>query len=138
MSCIQRCSTCRGEVIHIDVCGPMLVNALEGSRYFVTFIDKYSDYVNVACIAKKSDVQAQFMQYHVWLEKRYDCVIKVSHCDGGGEYQTIDNYLESQGIERRRLPPYSPQQNRISERTNRTLFECARSMLLHAKFCMQF
>ena len=139
MSPIQRHSTRRGEVIHGDVCGPMSVrSSLGGSRYFVTFIDEYSGYVTVASIAKKSDVQYHFKRYHVWLERRYDCVIKVLHCDGGGEYHALDNYLESQGIEQRRLPPYSPEQNGMAERTNRTLVECARSMLLHSKLRMQF
>lgn len=30
------------EIIHTDVCGPMSVNSVDGSRYFVTFIDDYT------------------------------------------------------------------------------------------------
>ena len=116
----------------------MTVNALGGSRYFVTFIDEYSGYVTVACIYEKSDVQLEFKRYHSWVERRYDCVVKVMHCDGGGEYQALNDYLQCQGIERVMLPPYSPEQNGMEERTNRTLVECARSMLLYAKLPLQF
>ena len=131
-------STHRGEVIHSDVCGPMSVSSLGGSKYFVTFIDEYSGYVTVVSMSKKSDVQSHFKKYQAWLERRYDCVIKVLHCDGGGEYQALDGYLALLGIERLRLPPYSPQQNGMAERTNRTLVECAKSMLFHAKLPTQF
>ena len=50
----------RGEMNHSDVCGPMTINSVRGSRYFVTFIDEYSGYVTVACIYEKSDVQLEF------------------------------------------------------------------------------
>lgn len=110
-----------GEVIQSDVCGPMTVNSLGGSRYFVIFIDEHAGYVTVACIPKKSNVQLEFKWYHVWVERCHDCVAKVLHWDGSGEYQALSNYLECQGMERVMLPPYSPEQNGMAERTNRTL-----------------
>lgn len=33
------------ELIHSDICGPMSVQSLNGSRYFITFIDDYSRYM---------------------------------------------------------------------------------------------
>lgn len=125
-------------MIHSDVCGPMSVSSLGGSKYFVTFIDEYSGYVNVVPICKKSDVHSNFKKYQVWLERRYDCVMKLLYCDGGGEYKALDSYLELQGIERMRLPPYSPQQNGMAERANKTLIECAKSILFHAKTTYEF
>lgn len=62
-----------GEVIHSDVCGPMSVPSLGGSRYFVTFIDEFSGYITAVPIAKRSEVGKRFMNYSVWLERRYDC-----------------------------------------------------------------
>jgi hypothetical protein len=38
----DRNSTCVGDVIHSDVCGPITPIALGGYRYFVTFTDDYS------------------------------------------------------------------------------------------------
>lgn len=35
------------ELVHSDVCGPMSVNSIDGSRYFVTFIDDYTRYTYV-------------------------------------------------------------------------------------------
>ena len=36
-----------GSIIHSGVCGPMPVNSIGGSRYFVTFIDNCSKYIHI-------------------------------------------------------------------------------------------
>ena len=41
-------------------------------------------------------------------------------------------YLESKGICHELTVPYSPQQNRVAERMNRTLMQSSRSMIAHA------
>lgn len=127
-----------GAVVHSDVCGPMSVTSFGGSRYYVTFIDEFSGFITVVPIARKSDVASAFKKYHPWLERKYDCKLKRLHCDGGGEYRALAGYLESEGIELQQTPPYSPEQNGIAERANRTLMESARSMILHAKMPRAF
>lgn len=121
-----------GGCIHTDVCGPMSIPSLGGSRYFVTFIDEYSNFVNVRFIEKKSEVASEFRSFKAWFERKFDCAIKRLHTDGGGEYIALKGYLKDQGIEWTYSPPYSSNQNGISERANRTLVETALSMLTHA------
>lgn len=82
-------ATKTGEVIHSDVCGPISVDSIGGSRYFVTFIDEFSGFITVVTIAKRSEVVDNFKRYHRWLERKYDCRIKTLHCDGGGEYISL-------------------------------------------------
>ena len=41
-------------------------------------------------------------------------------------------YLKSKGIHHELTVPYSPEQNGVAERMNRTLMEMARSMMAHA------
>ena len=45
---------------HSDVCGPMNVPSVGGSRYFVTVIDSFSRYATVYVIKQKSDVFPKF------------------------------------------------------------------------------
>ena len=54
--------------------------------------------------------------------------------DNGGEYVSTEfkDYLKQRGIKQELTVPYSPQQNGVAERVNRTLMESARSMLAHA------
>lgn len=55
--------------------------------------------------------------------------------DNGGEYLSDEfkEYLKLKGIYHELMVPYSPQQNGVAERINRTLMESARSMMSHAK-----
>ena len=60
--------------------------------------------------------------------------IKTLRIDNGGEYLSDEfkTYLISKGIHHEMSAPYTPQQNGIAERMNRTLMESAHSMLSHA------
>ena len=51
------------EVVHSDVCGPMVVNSHGGSRYFVTFIDDFSKYTQVYLINHKHEVLDKFKEF---------------------------------------------------------------------------
>ena len=51
--------------------------------------------------------------------------------DGGGEYDNNDfkTHLEEKGVKHEMSCPYTPSQNGVSERSNRTVMEAARCML---------
>lgn len=50
-------------LIHSDICGPMNVESLERSRYFVTFIDDFSRYTETVILRKRSGVLKAFRNY---------------------------------------------------------------------------
>lgn len=54
--------------------------------------------------------------------------------DGGGEYGSKEflKYLESKGIHHEKTNAYTPQENGVAERMNRTLVESARALLSDA------
>ena len=64
------------ELVHNDVCGPMNVNSVGGSRYFVTFIDDYSRYTTVYIIKHKSEVLEKFKEFVEMAENITGCRIK--------------------------------------------------------------
>lgn len=88
-----------GDVVHSDVCGPMACASVGGSKYCVTFIDEHSGYIHVVPIKLKSDVAAAFRKFHLWFERKFGCVVKCLHSDGGGEYLALNHYLQERGIE---------------------------------------
>lgn len=67
-------------------------------------------------------------------ERQTGCKIKALRSDNGREYinKRFDDFLKQHGIVRQLSVPYSPQQNGVAERANRTLVEMARSMLVHS------
>ena len=60
--------------------------------------------------------------------------------DNGGEYMSNEfkKYLRDNLIEHETTNPYSPEQNGVAERMNRTLIEKARAMIIHAGLSYSF
>jgi len=60
--------------------------------------------------------------------------------DNGREYVTseLTNFLKKEGIQHQLTVPYTPQQNGVAERKNRTLTEAAKCMLLDADLDNRF
>ena len=122
------------ELVHADVCGPLHVVSVGGSRWFVAFVDDYSRYVSVYMMKSKDEVFDKFMQFVKSSENAIGKKIKKLRSDNGGEFTStkFNNYCEAHGIEKHLTVPYTPQQNGVAERMNRTLMEMTRSMLYHA------
>ena len=121
-----------GEIIHSDVCGPMPIQTIAGKRYFVSFIDGFTGFKSIYLLSKKSEVPDRFMEFAAHFERRNECIIKGLYSDNGGEYEGMHDHLREQGIEVVRSAPYTPEQNGVAERANRTLMNMVRSMLSHS------
>ena len=65
------------------------------------------------------------------MEKQSERAIKVLRTDRGGEFTStvFELFCDEQGIKRQLTAPYTPEQNGVAERKNRTVVEMARSML---------
>ena len=94
--------------------------------------DKFVDFVIMA--ENQFGVKIQDFE----LEGELGLKLKKLRSDGGGEYisKRFVEFCASRGIEKQITVPYTPQQNGVAERMNRTLMEMARSMLYHAN-CSQ-
>lgn len=66
--------------------------------------------------------------------------IKKLRADNGREYvsQRMETILKNSGIQHQLTVPYSPQQNGLAERMNRTLVEKARSMIVAADLLIKY
>ena len=123
------------QCVHSDVCGPMPTQSIGGNKYFVTFIDDYSRYCKVYFMKYKSEVFNKFKEFESTTTNECGCSIGTLRTDNGGEYlsKEFDSYLQSKGINHELSAPYSPAQNGVAERFNRTLMESARTMMAQAE-----
>ena len=128
------------ELIHSDLCGPMNVESIGGSKYVLTFTDDYTRYVTVYFLKSKSEVLSKFEEYVNMVENATGQRVQNLLTDNGGEYvsQNFRKFCASKGIFRQFTNSYTPEQNGISERLNRTLIESAKSMIFHAKMPLNF
>ena len=127
------------ELIHSDVCGPMHTESKGGSLYFLLFIDDFSRYSHIYFLKNKSEVYDKFVDFVTMAENLTNKKVKKIRSDNA-EY-TSNKFIEfckKHGIARETSIPYTPEQNGVSERMNRSLVEMARSMLHHADIPLSF
>ncbi|KAH9138125.1 hypothetical protein AeRB84_017508 [Aphanomyces euteiches] len=128
-------------LVHSDICGPMRHPALrDRSWYFITFTDDYSRYGFVFFLKNKSDALQCFKEFTAYCRTQFDLPVRCLRSDNGGEYfsNLFSEFLLENGIQHDATVPHTPQQNGVSERMNRTLVECARSLLHFCKAPLRF
>ena len=119
-------------LVHSDLCGPFGSPAYGSNALFmVTFTDDFTRYSIVYLVQRKSEVIDCFRRYIAWAERITGQKILAFRTDNGGEYVSheLRQLLQAQGIQHWRTAPYTPEQNGVAERLNRTIVESARSML---------
>ena len=108
------------EIMHTDIFGPMSVESLRGSRYFLLFIDDYSHMSWVFFLKHKSETFENFKKFKALVEKQSGCSIKTLRLDRGGEFNSneFNIFCEENDIRRELTAPYSLEQNGVVEGKN--------------------
>ncbi|GJZ09544.1 retrovirus-related pol polyprotein from transposon TNT 1-94 [Tanacetum coccineum] len=97
------------ELIHMDLCGPMRVESINGKKYILVIVEDYFRYTWVYFLRTKDETPEMIKKF-----------IAQAH------YEKL-RIMQQFSIAR------SPQQNGVVERRNRTLIEAARTMLIFSK-----
>lgn len=120
------------EVVVSDLCGPMPTTSLGGARYLMTFIDVFTGFTYVYFLKSKDEAAQKVKNFMEMLKVQKGKVTKVFRCDRGTEYinNEVRVYLEENGILFQCTAGYSPEQNGVAEKKNRSLMEAARTMLI--------
>ncbi|KEP45406.1 integrase core domain protein, partial [Rhizoctonia solani 123E] len=84
---------------------------------------------------QKNEALRNFKLYEKFLETQRNASIKMLQVDNGKEFvhKEFKDHLESNGTILRTTAPYSPAQNGIAERLNRTLFDHEHCMMFEAE-----
>jgi transposase InsO family protein len=119
------------DLLHMDLFGPIAYISIGGSKYCLVIVDEYSRFTWVLFLQEKSQTQETLKRFLRWVQNEFGLRIKKIRSDNGTEFKNsqIKGFLEEQGIKHEFSSPYTPQQNGVVERTNRTLLDMARTML---------
>jgi transposase InsO family protein len=133
-------STAPLQLVHTDLCGPFRVATPAGHRYFITFIDDYSKYTVVRLLRRKAHASQAVKDFHEEYTKALGLPLKIIRSDNGGEYVNDDlqNWLKDRGVAVQLTTPHTPEQNGTAERTNRTVVEMLRTMMIDAGASMGY
>src|SRR5271155_4114551 len=124
------------ELVHSDLCGEIDPTTFGGTKYYLLFTDDLTRMSHIYPLKKKSsaEVLEKFMEYKAEVEKQTGRVIKRLRTDGGGEYEKwMGIHLKGSGIIHETTAPYSPDQNGVAERANRTIMERVKSIITEFK-----
>ena len=118
----------------------MSVRAQHGAIYFITFINDYTRYSHLFMISHKSKALDYFSRYLSLVENQKNGTIKLSVLteDVSIYLRYLNNSAIKKGIKRQLMIPYTPQQNSVAERQNRTLLDMIWSMMAHANRPISF
>ncbi|KAK1620846.1 hypothetical protein QYE76_026363 [Lolium multiflorum] len=118
------------ELLHLDLFGPSHYDTLGGSKYGLVIVDDYSRYSWVFLLKSKDETHREFITFAKKAQRMYESEIKAIRTDNGTEFKnyTMQEFVDDEGIKHEFSAPYTPQQNGVVERKNRTIIEMARTM----------
>ncbi|GJT37935.1 retrovirus-related pol polyprotein from transposon TNT 1-94 [Tanacetum coccineum] len=135
-SSIKKCR----HLLHMDLFGLVTPRSINHEKYTFVIVDEYSRYTWVYFLKKKSQAPETIMSFIKRVENQNDIKVKQLRTDNGTEFKnsTLVNFCDEKGISQNFSSPYTPEQNGVAERKNRTLIEAARTMLLGSVFSKQY
>ncbi|GKD72669.1 retrovirus-related pol polyprotein from transposon TNT 1-94, partial [Tanacetum coccineum] len=107
---------------------------------FKTINKLYSRYTWEYFLKKKSQAPETIMSFIKRVENQNDIKVKQLRTDNGTEFKNsiLVNFYDEKGVSQNFSSPYTPEQNGVAERKNRTLIEAARTMLSGSVFSKQY
>ena len=119
------------ELLHMDLFGPTSYKSIGGNSYCLVVVDDFSRFTWVFFLQDKSETSGIFKRFAKRAQNEFETPIKKIRSDNGTEFKNtnIEDYCDEIGIKHELSATYTPQQNGIVERKNRTLIEMSRTML---------
>nr|GEW86892.1 hypothetical protein [Tanacetum cinerariifolium] len=124
--------------IHMDLCGPMRVETINGKKYILVIVDDYSWFTWVKFLRSKDETLEVVIKFLQQIQVGLNKTIRYIRTDNGTDFinHTFTDYYERIGIFHQKTVPKTSQQNGVVERRNRTLVEATRIMLIFSKALM--
>ncbi|GJW77157.1 zinc finger, CCHC-type containing protein [Tanacetum coccineum] len=124
-------STSPLDLVYGDLCGPITPPTPSGKKYIFLLVDDYSRYMWAYFLSTKDQAFDTFKEFKKSTENELRTTLKMLRTDRGGEFTSNEftQYCKENGIARQLTAPYSPQQNGVVERRNRTIMSTTRCMM---------
>ena len=115
----------------MNLFGPTTYRNICGNYYCLVVVDDYSIYTYVFFLHDKADTYDIFKKFMTRAENEFELKVKKVRSDNGSEFRNtrVEKWCDEKGIKHEFSTKYTPKQNGLVERKNRTLIDMARSML---------
>ncbi|GJZ11404.1 retrovirus-related pol polyprotein from transposon TNT 1-94 [Tanacetum coccineum] len=121
-------------LLHMDLCGPMRVESINGKRYVLVVVDDYSRYTWVFFLRSKDEDSEAIISFIKKTQVNLQLQVQRVRINNGTEFKnkTLAKFFDEVGIAQQFSAARTQQQNGVVERRNQTLVEDARTMLTFA------
>ncbi|GKA87449.1 retrovirus-related pol polyprotein from transposon TNT 1-94 [Tanacetum coccineum] len=103
--------------LHMDLCGPLRVQSINGKKYILVIVDDYSRFTWVKFLRSKDETPAFVINLLKQLQVGLNKTVWFVRTDNGTEFinKDLTDYYESVGITQEKIVSRTPQQNGIVE-----------------------
>nr|GEX94163.1 ribonuclease H-like domain-containing protein [Tanacetum cinerariifolium] len=125
----------RLQLLHMDLCGPMWVESINGKKYVLVIVGDYSRYTWTHFLRSRDETPAVLIDFLTLVQRGLHAQVRTVRTDKRTEFlnKALHAYFPKEGIRHKTSTAQTPEQNNIVERRNCTLVEAARTMLSAAK-----
>jgi transposase InsO family protein len=121
----------RLELVHGDLCGPVMPATPGGKCYFLLLVNDMSRFMWLVLLAMKDEAFTTFTAFKARVKAEKDRKIGTLCTNQGGEFMArgFTEYCSEHGMQRHLTVLYTSEQNGIVERRNQPVLGMACSML---------
>ncbi|GJZ41559.1 zinc finger, CCHC-type containing protein [Tanacetum coccineum] len=111
-----------------------------GKKLIFLLVDDCTRFMWAYFLTSKDQAFSTFKEFRQKIEMEMRMKVRMLRTDRGGEFTSNEftKYCKENGIARQLTAPYSPQQNGVVERRNRTVLSTTRSMMKAMKLPLNF
>nr|GEY78743.1 hypothetical protein [Tanacetum cinerariifolium] len=128
------------QLLHMDLCGPIRVESINGKKYILVIVDDYSRYTWTHFLRSKDETLEVLIDFLRLVQRGLHAQVRTVRTDKGMEFlnKTIHAYFAAERINHQTSVARTPEQNGVVKIRNRTLVEAARTMLSAVKVPLFF
>nr|GEY63889.1 retrovirus-related Pol polyprotein from transposon TNT 1-94 [Tanacetum cinerariifolium] len=103
--------------LHMDLCGPMRVQTINGKKYILVIVDDYSRFTWVKFLRSKDETSEIVIKFITQIQVGLNKTVRYVRTVNGTEFvnHTMTEYYERIGIFPQKTVPKTPQQNGVVE-----------------------
>nr|GEY36835.1 zinc finger, CCHC-type [Tanacetum cinerariifolium] len=116
------------DLVYGDLCGPISLATHSGKKLIFLLVDDCTRFMWAYFLTSKDQALSTFKEFRQKIEMEIRMKVRMLRTDKGCEFTSNEftKYCKENGIARQLTAPYSPQQNGVVERRNRTVLSTTR------------
>jgi transposase len=128
------------ELLHMNLIWIVAYLSIGEIKYGLVIVDDFSRFTWVFFLQDKLETHGTLKRFLNRAQNEFERKVKKIRSDNGSKFKNlqVEEYIEEEGIKDEFSAPYTPHQNGVVERKNRTLINMARTMFREYKTSERF